>query len=336
MHRNALRPTDLGIIMSYQCQCACKHCLYNCGPRWKDWMSPQTLREALQATQAWRHHFQIHLTGGEPFLNFPLLLEGVRIAMELGIPCYVETNASWCRREEDVADRFAALKEAGLSAILISCSPFHAEKIPPARTFMAIRNALEVFGRQRVMVYMTHCLEQVQLFDFDVEKTTPIERYVERFGLERAGRLLWDGYSIISGGRSGYALGHLTRKRPAAAFRGQNCFLEIIHAHHSHFDLYGNYISWFCGGLTVGDWRNLPQVLDDFRNRRFPPLVDILVRSGPFGLFEMARAEYGYQELPQGYAGKCHLCVDVRRCLYQRGEFAELRPGGFYEDAMTT
>jgi hypothetical protein len=144
--------------------------------------------------------------------------------------------------------------------------------------------------------------------------------------------MLWDGYSIISGGRSGYVLGHLTCKRPASAFKGQNCFLEIIHAHHSHFDLYGNYISWFCGGLTVGDWRNLPQILDDFRERRFPPLVDILIRAGPFGLFEMAKAEYGYQELSQGYAGKCHLCVDVRRCLYQRREFAELRPVGFYEN----
>jgi hypothetical protein len=292
-------------------------------------MSPRTLREALQAAKAWHHRFQIHLTGGEPFLNFPLLLEGVRTAAELGIPCYVETNAGWCRREEEVEDKFKMLKEEGLNAILISCSPFHAEKIPPVRTFLAVRKALEVFGRQNVIVYLPHCLEQVQLFD--VEKTTPIERYVERFGLERAGRMLWDGYGIIPGGRSGYALGHLTRKRPAAAFKGQNCFLEIIYAHHSHFDLYGNYISWFCGGLTVGDWHTLPQVLDDFRNRRYPPLVDILVRSGPFGLFEMAKEGYGYQELPAGYAGKCHLCVDVRRCLCQQGEFEELKPKGFYE-----
>ena len=326
--QDSLCPTDLGIIMSYQCQCTCKHCLYNCGPRWKDWMSPDTLRDALRATQVWDHRFQVHLTGGEPFMNFPLLLEGVRIAAELGIPCYVETNAGWCLREKDVAEKFVALREAGLNAILISCSPFHAETIPPVRTFLAIRKALEIFGRQGVIVYMTHCLEQVRLFD--VEKTTPIEHYVQRFGLARAGRMLWDSYSIISGGRSGYALGRFTRKRPAAAFKRQNCFLEIVHAHHSHFDLYGNYISWFCGGLTVGDWHDLPQIRDDFRAARFPPLVDILIRSGPFALFEMARTEYGYRELPEGYAGKCHLCVDVRRCLYQSGEFAELRPGGFY------
>jgi len=147
VYRNALCPTDLGIIMSYQCQCACKHCLYNCGPQWKDWMSPQTLREALQAAKAWHHRFQIHLTWGEPFLNFSLLLEGVRTVAELGIPCYVETNAGWCLREEDVADKFKTLKEAGLNAILISCSPFHAEKIPPVRTFLAVRKARCNYGK---------------------------------------------------------------------------------------------------------------------------------------------------------------------------------------------
>jgi len=30
--KNSLCPTDLGVIMSYQCQCACKHCPYHCGP----------------------------------------------------------------------------------------------------------------------------------------------------------------------------------------------------------------------------------------------------------------------------------------------------------------
>jgi len=325
-----LCPSDVGVILSYRCECACRHCLYNCGPGWRDWMSPETLREALLATKAWGHRFQIHLTGGEPFLNFPLLLEGVRAAARLGIPQYAETNAGWCLREETVAERFTTLRDAGLDAILISCSPFHAERIPPARTLLAIRKALEVFGPGKVTVYLPHCIEQVQLFN--VEETTPLERYVERFGLEAAGRMLWDGYSIIPAGRSGYRLGHLTRKRPASAFRGQNCRSEILYAHHSHLDLYGNYISWFCGGLTIGSWRNLPRILEDFSNRRFPPLIGILVESGPFGLSQMAAEEYGYRELPGGYAGKCHLCVDVRRHLSrQEADFQELRPKRFYE-----
>ncbi|MFW9878612.1 MAG: ATP-binding protein [Candidatus Thorarchaeota archaeon] len=27
-----LRPTDLGLILSYHCQSECAHCVYNCGP----------------------------------------------------------------------------------------------------------------------------------------------------------------------------------------------------------------------------------------------------------------------------------------------------------------
>jgi hypothetical protein len=258
------------------------------------------------------------------------LLESVQLVVQLGIPCYVETNAGWCQEENDVLEKFATLREAGLNAMFISCSAFHAEKIPPARTLLAIIKALEIFGRQNVIVYLPHWIEQIQVFD--IEKPTPLERYVEKFGLERAGKMLWDGYSLIPAGRSGYCLGHLTQKRPAWAFKGENCFMEILYAHHSHFDLYGNYISWFCGGLSIGDWHDLPRILDDFEARRFPPLIDILVRTGPFGLCELGKEEYGYQELSEGYAGKCHLCVDVRKHLSEQGDFQELRPKEFYEN----
>jgi len=47
-----LNPTDLGLILTYHCQCACAHCLYNCGPGWSDWMSLESVESAMQATMA--------------------------------------------------------------------------------------------------------------------------------------------------------------------------------------------------------------------------------------------------------------------------------------------
>ena len=327
----ALCPQDVGVILTYRCHSGCKHCLYNCGPRWgKEAMSPQTLRQALEAVTIWPRTPQVHLTGGEPFLHFPLLLEGARLATELGIACYVETSAGWCTDEAEAVERFAALRQAGLQAILISCSPFHAERIPPARTMRAVRAALDVFGARRVTVYLPNFLEIVQ--HFDVERPTPLSRYEEELGIEGARRVLWEGYGIISGGRSGYELGHLVPRRPVVAFTHANCAGEILHAHHSHFDLYGSFISGFCGGLTVGDWHELPQVLADFQAGCYPPLVEALIERGPYGLFELAQEEYGYQPMLEGYTGKCHLCVDVRRHLVETGDFAELRPPGFYEN----
>jgi hypothetical protein len=326
---SALYPQDLGIILSYRCHSACKHCLYNCGPRWeKEAMSPRALREALEIVTDLPRRPQVHLTGGEPFLHFELLLEGARAATELGIPCYVETSASWCIDENQAVERLRALREAGLQAVLISCSPFHAERVPPIRTMRAIHVAVKVFGPERVIVYLPDFIELVQ--GFGVERPTPLSRYEEEFGLERARQILWGGYGIMSGGRAGYRLGHLVPHYPAETWRGENCAGELLYAQHSHLDLYGNYIPAFCGGLTLGDWRDLPQLLGD--PQRYPPLVQVLTERGPCGLYEYARETFAYQALPGGYTGKCHLCVDVRRRLVEVDDFLELQPLGFYEN----
>ena len=160
-------------------------------------------------------------------------------------------------------------------------------------------------------------------------RPTPIGRYEELLGVEKASQLLWGGYGIISGGRAGYKLGHLVETQPAEAFAHENCAGNILYAHHSHMDLFGNYIPAFCGGLTAADWRD-----EDPLRRPYPELLELLIESGPSGLFEMAQNRYDYRPLPIGYAGKCHLCVDVRWHLVRvKGDdYPELRPARFYEN----
>ena len=292
-------------------------------------MKPEMLRQALEVMSVWPQQPQVHLTGGEPFLHYDLLLEGTRIATELGIYVYLETSGAWCLDENEAVERFQALKSAGLQSVLISCSPFHAERIPPVRMLRAAQAATDVFGAHRVMIYQSQYLELLQ--QFGLERPTPLSRYTDEFGRDGAYRLLWQGFGVISGGRSGYVLGHLVNKQPAEAFARESCADTLLYAHHSHFDLYGNYVPGYCGGIAVGDWQQLPQVLDDFQAERYSPLVEILITHGPWGLVELARDEHGYEPALEGYTGKCHLCVDVRRHLVEAGDFAELRPREFYE-----
>jgi hypothetical protein len=277
----------------------------------------------------WDHPYQVHLTGGEPFLKPDLLLHAVETASRLSIPRYVETNAGWCIRESLVEDRFRDLRNAGLDSILISCSPYHAEMIPPERTNLAIRKAIEIFGPQRVIVYLPEYLALISGIASD--NTIPLEAYKESFGLAQATHILWEGYGIISGGRSGYCLADYSGHHPAESFRGLSCMGEILYAHHSHFDLYGHFISGFCGGLTVGSWHELPVLLDRFEGAVYPALIRILIESGPYGLMRLAESGYGYAKKPIGYAGKCHLCVDVRRHLIRSSHFGELEPASFYD-----
>lgn len=327
--RAALRPNDIGLILSYKCQSACRHCLYNCGPGWVDWMSLSDCLEALKMIKTLGDSVQVHITGGEPFLNYPLLLRTVKIAAGLALPRYVETNAGWCTDPDVVEDRFLELRQAGLQAILISCSPFHAEGIPLKRTLLAIDSALRVFGPQRVMVYLPEWIDQIMRID--KEAPVPLDYYLAAFGEGPAGVMFWDGFGLISGGRAGYRLGFLTDRHTPEVFQGDHCKLEILYAHHSHFDLYGNYISGFCGGLSIGSWHELEIVVSKFRREIYPPLIKVLIEEGPYGLFLIAREVYGYIPNHEGYAGKCHLCVDVRRHLVACGNFKELIPLQFYD-----
>ena len=329
--RIPLQPRDIGLILGYRCQAACAHCLYNCGPGWRDWMTPDEVRAALSAAKrAWGSGFEVHLTGGEPFLNYPLLLEAAEIASGMDIPVYVETNGGWCRDMDRAEARFRELREAGLGAVLVSVSPFHQEAIPLGRVLEAISAARAVFNPGRVIVYQVDWLPE--LSQHGLSERVPLERYAEKYGKTRAGLHLWINYGLISGGRAGYRLGDWVPKRPAESFKGETCREELLYAQHSHLDLYGNFIPAFCGGMRLADWHELEAVIEAVRQEDFPPMIARLAAEGPFGLFMTARDDFSYQPLVGGYTGKCHLCVDIRKHLDQKGAYPEsLVPKQFYE-----
>ncbi len=330
--RYALLPLDsCGIMLSYRCQCGCRHCVYACGPRWQGWMSREFLEDLLRGIrETWENPRGVHLAGGEAFLNFDLLLFGVETCSRLGLPIeYVETNAGWCLDMETGREKFRLLREAGLRNILISVSPFHAETIPLVRTEAAISAAREIFGPGNVIVYM----EQFRglIARFNRERPVPLKDWIEAYGPHQAGRLFWEGYALIPGGRAGIELGPLAPARlPWEAFKGENCLREICLSRHCHFDPEGNYIPLFCGGLSLGKVEDLPSFVRRFDASELP-LVKILVEQGPYGLALYAQEEWGFAPDPKGYAGKCHLCVHVRKYLVDTGvDFPELRPREFY------
>ncbi len=294
-------------------------------------MSKETLERLLQdISNTWIHPQGLHLAGGEAFLNFELLLFGVEKCRKLNLSIeYVETNAGWCLNFEIGLEKFRLLKEAGLKNILISVSPFHAETIPLKRTLAAIEAAKEVFGPENVIIYMEQFLPI--LARFGKEKPIPLGKWLEEFGAQKAGKIFWDGYALIPGGRAGVELGFLApRKYPAQAFAGENCAREILLSRHAHFDPYGNYIPLFCGGLSLGKFEDLPSFVKTFDYRRLP-LVKILVEEGPFGLAQFASHHFGHS-FDGLFAGKCHLCVEVRNFLQKKDVFPELSPKEFYSN----
>lgn len=320
-----------GILLSYKCNSRCRHCLYGCSSKWRKWLSVDDARKILEGIRCASGQMQhgIHLAGGEPFLDFPRLLAIQRIAVEHCVPVqYVETNAGWCVNESDTKQKFSLLKNAGLNAILISSSPFHAEYIPVKRVLTAVKAALEVFGPEGVLIWVPQFLQQFATLDS--ENTVPFDEYLDAVGIDTARHIISNGYSMIGGGRAGATIANFFHLSPPEHFFQHKCDDDLFRSGHAHFDPWGNLIPSFCSGISLGDARNLPHLMKNLDINRLP-LVKMLAQDGLGELYNMACRDFDYDPEPDGYIDKCHLCVSIRKHIASRTtRFKELAPLEFY------
>lgn len=332
-------PVSGGLMLSYKCLSECRHCMYACSPEWDgDWISEQDLELLLSIlapriipapygshTMSLNHG--LHFTGGEPFLNFPLLVKAVETAKRLKIPSlFVETNCFFCTDKKKTEEKFALLKEKGLSGILISVNPFYLEYVPFERTETGIQAGLKVFGKN-TMVYQYEYYRQFKSLGF--KKQVPLHEYMEKIGKEN----MFSRVEFFLSGRAPYRLkndiNNLFPLYPADVFYSIPCRPSFLREWHNHFDNYGNYMPGYCGGISFGNWQDMDILVREGIDEDEKPVLAFLCRGDFRGLFGFAK-DHGYEEPGEGYFSKCHFCVDIRRFLVKKGDFKELRPVEFY------
>jgi hypothetical protein len=331
---NIPSPISGGLMLSYKCPIKCRHCLYACSPEWSaDWISDEYLDKGLSQLSGkiqaspWGEvslNHGLHFSGGEPFLNFKLLLKAVEMAHAYGIPSmFVETNGYWCTNDESTRDKLQRLKTAGLKGIMISVNPFYAEYVPFARTERCIRISQEVFGLANVMVYQLEYYRQ--FMQLGIKDKISWEDYLELTrDQDAAGHV-----EMFFMGRATYQLRGFFPSYPAKSFYDEPCLPPLIREWHNHFDNYGNFMPGYCGGLSLGSWLELHDLLEEGLDLDEHPVLKFLILNDMAGLLHFAQ-NFGYQEPVQGYISKCDLCLDIRKHLVSQQDFAELQPREFY------
>ncbi len=266
----------------------------------------------------------LHFSGGEPFLNFELLLAATRIAEELKIPSiFVETNCFWCKTDQITKDKLKLLKAAGLKGILISVNPFYAEYVPFERTERCIKIGLEVFG-DNVMVYQYEYYKRFK--QLGLKERIPLEHFVEL----TANEPLTERVELFLMGRATSSLRGFYHPYPAKTFFNMPCQPPFLRNWHNHFDNYGNFMPGFCGGISLGCWRNLDELIKNGIDFERYPVLGFLITENMRGLFNYAE-NFGYREDDNGYLSKCDLCLAIRKFLVSKKNFAELKPKEFYQ-----
>jgi hypothetical protein len=332
-------PYSGGLFLSYKCNAACRHCMYGCSPKWKaDWISEENLVRIIsqlagkiQPSPYGQNNISLnhglHITGGEPFLNFDLLCKAVEISSGFGIPSlFLETNCFWCTDDETTREKLELLQDKGLKGIMISVNPFYLEYVPFEKTGRAVRISTEVFGRN-IMVYQVDYYRFFKLKGIkdklsfskylQLENSAYFARNIEFFFMGRA------PYSLKGD------LENIYPKYAADTLLNVPCSPPFLRSWHNHFDNYGNYIPGYCGGITLGDCRELDELLKEGIDLDEYPVLRYLAKEDMLGLLKFA-GDLGYVEIKDGYYSKCHLCVDIRKYLTTKGYFKELKPVEFY------
>jgi hypothetical protein len=331
------QPVSFGLLLTYQCNASCRHCVDVCSPEWlADWISEEDIQACFSQlygqilASPWgaekvSENYGIHITGGEPFLNFELLLKAVQLAHYYDMPSiYVETNCFWCKDDKETTERLNSLKEAGLNGILISTSPFHLEFIPFEYTRRCYRISKSVFSDVNVMLFQQEYYNRFKGLDF--KDRLPLEKYLSL----NSHSAFSDNSELEVCGRVTYSLRKYYQLKPANYYFRKPCHPQLLRNWHNHLDNYGNLLPGQCGGITLGPWKELSRLTLEGIEMNDYPVLQFLLTNDMYGFFDFAK-KHGYKEKQDGYISKCDLCLDIRTHLAINYAFPELQPEEFYQ-----
>jgi MoaA/NifB/PqqE/SkfB family radical SAM enzyme len=256
-------------------------------------MTLESIRKILEEAATVPSIRSIYFEGGEPFLYYPIMAKGVRMAAEAGYDVGVVTNGYWATGVADAEEWLRPL--AGLvSDLTVSSDLYHEDE----RTGIKAPIAKEVAGKLGV--------------PFGVIR-------VARPG-ETAG-----GFSpVMHKGRAAANLAEEAPRRSSSTFT--DCpYEDLEEPGRVHVDPFGNL--HICQGIVIGNIFTSPlaETCENY-DVESHPVTGPLHRGGPA---ELART----CGLPvkESYADPCQMCFEARLMLRER--FAEiLTPDQMYGD----
>lgn len=280
-----MKLSGLHILLTYQCTYECDHC-FVWGSPWQTGtltlvQIEDILHQAKDAGVEW-----IYFEGGEPFLYYAILVEGVKIAAGMGFHVGVVSNAYWAVSVADAEEwlkPLVALEDFSVSSDLYHCSEVLGEKA---------QNALAAARWLHIPTGLISIAEP----DVDAKQT--------RGQIEDQGTVMYRGRAA-------------SKLVPRAKRVDYRHFTECPHEDlrepgRIHLDPLGNL--HICQGIAIGNVfeKPLKQICAEY-DADAHPICGPLLNGGPVALVE----EYQLAH-EERYADACHLCYSARVALREK------------------
>ncbi len=281
--------SQIHILLTYGCTYECDHCFLYCSPRSEGTFTRDQIRAILDQARDTGSVEWIYFEGGEPFLYYALMVEGLRMARDMGFKTGIVTNCYWATSEEDAEVWLRPLAELGISDFSVSDDTFHGSDDETAPAKLAFSAAKKLGLPVNVI---------------RIDEPAP-ERNEQPTG--QKGEAI-EGGTVRFRGRAADQLLDGVPRRPASTFT--ECPDEDLQSpERVHVDAFGNV--HFCQGLSIGNlWEKpISQLLTEF-DASSHPICSPLIEGGPAKLARSCAVPSD-----EGYTDACHLCFLTRRAL---------------------
>jgi len=113
------------LLLTYACTNECDHCFLHCSPEARGTFTCEQLRRVFEEVERVGTVRTVYFEGGEPFLYYPLLMEGLHMAAVAGLRAGVVTNAYWATSVKDAEIWLEPIRDIGIADLSISEDGFH-------------------------------------------------------------------------------------------------------------------------------------------------------------------------------------------------------------------
>lgn len=281
--------SSLHLLLTYECNFECEHC-FTWGSPWnRGTMTLKDIRTILRQAEELGTISRICYEGGEPFLYYPVLVEGAEEASRLGFDVGIVTNGYWATAQEDslLWLRPFAGRTRDLS---VSADLFHWDELISRQAERACA-AAEELGIPSGLI--------------------TIRGREEPGCQESRGQLLSGEYYVMHRGR---AAEKLVEGLPRFGWTGfKECpYEDLRDPSRVHVDPLG--YAHICQGISIGNVfaSSLAEICDNY-DPGSHPITGPLLRGGPAELAQHYRLDH-----EEGYVDACHLCYKARVDLRDR------------------
>ncbi len=284
--------TGIHFLLTYVCNFECDHCFLYCGPNSEGTFTLSQVKQVLGEAAKIGTVTMVYFEGGEPFLYYPLMVEGIKIARNKGFETGVVTNSYWATTEEDAQLWLRPLVDLQVADLSVSDDAFHHGdvKVTPAQLALAAARHLGLSSD-------SICIDEPA-----VEMSTVKDQD--------------KGAPVIGGGAMfrGRAVEKLLEGLPTRPWNElTECpYEDLREPGRVHLDPYGHV--HLCQGLSMGNmWETPLSTLVETYDPASHPICGPLLEGGPALLAERHAIEHEDE-----YVDECHFCYLLRLALIDK------------------